>query len=109
MTLTEQGARFGYMSRQSEDDEAHPSPNHVKVGLRPETEDLQWQRPSPSHYPDALLRPEATEGRKRLLYLHLDYITEAKEDAYWFSIAREMMYSRGGALSTHIRHEMNET
>lgn len=27
------------------------------------------------------LRPEATEGRKRLLDLHLDYITEAKEDA----------------------------
>lgn len=32
MTLTEQGARFGYMSRQSEDNEAHPSPDHVKAG-----------------------------------------------------------------------------
>ena len=72
-----QGARFSYMSRQSEDDEAHPSPNHVKAGLRPETEDLQWQRPSPSHYPLALLRTYLiktfTERRVVMVSHHIDW------------------------------------
>lgn len=39
------------MFHQLENDEAHLSPDHVKARLKPETEDSQWQRPSPSHYP----------------------------------------------------------
>lgn len=48
ITLTEQG---GPVSRKTT-----KHIHHLKAGLWTETEDLLWQRPSPSHYPLAWLR-----------------------------------------------------